>query len=30
MYSKYTSAVFNQDLSDHCLIACVHNGSSVK
>ena len=20
---KYTSAVFNQDLSDHCLIACV-------
>jgi hypothetical protein len=27
--SKYTSAVFNQDLSDH-LIACVHNGSTVK
>ena len=26
--SKYTSAVFNQDLSDHCLIACVHNGSA--
>ena len=22
--SKYTSAVFNQDLSDHCLIACIH------
>jgi hypothetical protein len=28
--SKYTSAVFNQDLSGHCLIACVHNGSTVK
>ena len=28
--SKYTSAVFNQDLSDHCFIACVHNGSAVK
>ena len=28
--SKYTSAVFNQDLSDHCLIACVHNGAAVK
>ena len=28
--SKYTSAVFNQDLSDHCLIACVHIGSAVK
>ena len=28
--SKYTSAVFNQDLSDHCLIACVCNGSAVK
>ena len=27
--SKYTSAVFNQDLSDHCLIACVSNGSAV-
>ena len=27
---KYTSAVFNQDLSDHCLIACVRNGSAVK
>ena len=25
--SKYNSAVFNQDLSDHCLIACVRNGS---
>ena len=25
--SKYTSAVFNQDLSDHCLIACIRNGS---
>jgi hypothetical protein len=23
--SKYTSAVFNQELRDHCLIACVHN-----
>ena len=23
------SAVFNQDLSDHCLIACVRNGSAV-
>ena len=21
--SKYTFAVFNQDLSDHCLIACI-------
>ena len=28
--SKYTSAVFNQDLRDHCLIACVRNGSTVK
>ena len=28
--SKYTSAVFNQDLSDHCLIACIRNGSAVK
>ena len=28
--SKYTSGVFNQDLSDHCLIACVRNGSAVK
>ena len=28
--SKYTSAVFNQDLSDYCLIACVRNGSAVK
>jgi hypothetical protein len=28
--SKYTSAVFNLDLSDHCLIACVLNGSAVK
>ena len=28
--SKYTSAVFNQDLSDHCLIAYVHYGSVVK
>jgi hypothetical protein len=28
--SKYTSVVFNQDLSDHCLIACVRNGSAVK
>ena len=28
--SKYTSAVFNQDLSNHCLIACVRNGSVVK
>ena len=28
--SKYISAVVNQDLSDHCLIACVHNGSAVK
>jgi hypothetical protein len=27
--SKYTSAVFNQDPSDHCLIALVHNGSAV-
>ena len=28
--SKYTSAVFNQDLSDPSLIACVRNGSAVK
>ena len=28
--SKYTSAVFNQDLSDHCLITYVCNGSAVK
>ena len=28
--SKYTSAVFKQDLSDHCLNACVRNGSAVK
>jgi hypothetical protein len=26
---KYTSAVFNQNLSDHCLIACVCNRSAV-
>jgi hypothetical protein len=28
--STYTSAVFNQDLSSHCLIACVRIGSAVK
>ena len=28
--SKYTSAVFNQDLRDHCLIALIRNGSAVK
>ncbi|CDQ98605.1 unnamed protein product [Oncorhynchus mykiss] len=28
--SKYTSAVFSQDLSDHCLIACIRNGSATK
>jgi hypothetical protein len=28
--SKYTSVVFNQDPSDHCLISCIHNGSMVK
>jgi hypothetical protein len=28
--SKYTSAVFNQDLNDHCLIACIRNGSATK
>jgi hypothetical protein len=27
---KYTSAVFNQDLSNHCLIASIRNGSAVK
>ena len=27
---KYTSAVVNQDLSDHCLIACIRYGSEVK
>ena len=26
--SKYTSAVFNQDLNDHWLIACVRKGSN--
>ena len=28
--SKYTSAVLNKDLNDHCLITCVHIGSAVK
>ena len=28
--SKYSSAVFNQDLSDHCLIAYICNRSAVK
>jgi hypothetical protein len=28
--SKYTFAVFNQDLSDHCLIAYVRNESAVE
>ena len=28
--SKYISAVFNQDLSNRCLIACICNGSAVK
>uniref|UniRef100_A0A8C7RJN6 Reverse transcriptase domain-containing protein n=1 Tax=Oncorhynchus mykiss TaxID=8022 RepID=A0A8C7RJN6_ONCMY len=28
--SKYTYAVFNQDLSDPCIIACIRNGSAVK
>uniref|UniRef100_A0A674B6E2 Delta-like protein n=1 Tax=Salmo trutta TaxID=8032 RepID=A0A674B6E2_SALTR len=28
--SKYTATVFNQDLSDHCLIACIRYGSAVK
>ena len=28
--SKYTSAVFNQDLSHHCLIACIRYGAAVK
>jgi hypothetical protein len=28
--SKYTSSVFNQDLSDHCLIVCIRYGSAVK
>ena len=28
--SKYTSAVFNQDLSNHCLIACIRYGSTAK
>ena len=28
--SKDISAVFNQDLSDHCHIACIRNGSAVK
>ena len=28
--STYNSAVFNMNLNDHCLLACVHNGSAVK
>jgi hypothetical protein len=28
--SIYTSAVYKQDFSDHCFIACFHNGSAVK
>ena len=28
--SKYNSAVFNQDLSDHYLIACIRYMSAVK
>jgi hypothetical protein len=28
--STYTSAVFNQNLSDHCLIACFRYRSAVK
>ena len=28
--SKYTTAVFNQDLSDLCLIAHIRNGSAIK
>ena len=28
--SKYTTAVSNQDLSDHCLIACTDNEFAVK
>ena len=28
--SKYTYNVFNQDLSHHCLIACIRYGSAVK
>jgi hypothetical protein len=28
--SKYTSAVFNQDISDYCLIACIRYGSAIK
>ena len=27
---RYQSGVFCNDLSDHCFIACVHNGCSVK
>lgn len=27
---KYSSAVYNQDLSDHCLIGCVRNETGVK
>ena len=30
LHYKYTSDVFNQDLSDHCLIACIRYGSVVK
>lgn len=28
--SKFSSAVFSQDISDHCLIACMHNESAIK
>ena len=28
--SKYTSALFNRDLSDHCIIACIRYGAAVK
>jgi hypothetical protein len=28
--SKYNSAIFNQDLINHCLNACMRNGSAVK
>ena len=28
--SKYTSAVFNQYFSNHCLVACIGYGSAVK
>jgi len=29
MPTKYVSGVLSQDISDHCIIACVCNGSAI-